>query len=903
MKLVKLQKKVADVLGVSSSQKNLAFEIFIDKISEILLEGITIKVPRIGFFQLKAESAKNGSRPLIFSPLSEDFLKDARQLYLTIDVAHKTKNTSEFDSNIFSIGVGKPLLPLSTDEQPDTETSYAMLKKSIEERVKELLTESDQIPNFNIWDDYYKSPEKFEDEAIDETKNQLSELTSDLKFKEEKMPGKIPENIHENYDTLLPGIDKSEPPEEFNQFTAIKDVQEVPRESENTTVQKEDKQEPVLKDARNVFTTGNENNHGEETSRSEEDYSALEKLQYDENQNQQITIADLLEDMNLPKSETKIKNDDEYIIGDNIVPVKETLDRILADEKIEDNKSEIDNPTVELQEEKISAFEELHKLNDEVISHSEVYEALPDEAEQKIESEKIEENENKVEISSDELEEEKISAFEELHQLNDEVISHQEVYEAVADEAEQKVESEKVEENENKVEISSDELEEEKISAFEELHQLSDETISSQKIIEEQVDEVQSEKDNKDKAESPYDELVEQSMPVIEKASGWNNEEEIEETDDETKIEDENERVEWNWGDELREEFGIPKVEGEEARYEMVDMDEETEGSLRITDDFLDDNETTKDLFDQLEKTLDREFNVDEASKRRFTNVDKKSTIDRNNLKKVVLEFSGPPSKYEFVEDRSSGKEKRMAITLIDEDEERINKTFSGTDKDSGEKYKENYFKKMALIIFGSFVIVGSIVVFIILKGNGSKELQNQSNVLKPSQTKTVADTSIISTPEQIVQTNKDTSATPYELNDFPRTAVSPVPIKDATDKQILETIKRESAKLQSSQKVTPTEKQTASKTVNQDRGKNVITETRVSDRVYYDGKNYNIQVSSWPNRARAEEELNRLRKLGLNAIIVEANLPQKGGMWYRVRLGPFKSQKEAEENLKKNNL
>ena len=848
MKLIKLQKKVADVLGVSSSQKNLAFEIFIDKISEILLEGITIKVPRIGFFQLKAQSAKDGSRPLIFSPLSEDFLKDARQLYLTIDVAPKTKNTAEFDSNIFSIGVGKPLLPLSTDDQPDTETSYAMLKKSIEERVKELLTESDQIPNFNIWDDYYKSPEKFENEAVDETKNQLSELTSDLKFKEEKVTGKIPEIIHENYDTLLPGVDESEPREEFNQFKAIKDIQEVTRESENSSDQKEDKHGPILGDTQNDFAKGNKHIGGKEISRSDEDYSELEKLQFDENQNQQITIADLLEDLNLPKDETKIKNDDEYIIGDNIVPVNETLDRILADEKIEDNKSEIDNPTVELQEEKISAFEE-------------------------------------------------------LHQLKDEIISDEKIYDAVTDDTEQETENEKIEENENKVEIPSDELEEEKISAFETLHQLSDETISSQKIIEEHVDEVHSEIDDKDKVETPSDELVEQSMPAIEKTDNWNDEAEVEETDDETKIDDENERVEWNWGDELREEFGIPKVEGEEAKYEVVDKDEDTEGSLRITDDYLEDNETTKDLFDQLEKTLDREFNVDETPNRRFTNVDKKSTIDRNNLKKVVLEFSGPPAKYEFVEDRSSGKEKRMAITLIDEDDERINKTLTGTGKDLGEKYKENYFKKMALIIFGSFVIVGSIVVFIILKGNGSKELQNQSNVLKPSQANTVADTSIISTPEQIAQTNKDTSATPYELNDFPRTAVSPVPIKDATDKQILETIKRESAKLQSGQKVTPTEKQAASKTVNLNRGKNVIAETRVSDRVYYDGKNYNIQVSSWPNRARAEEELNRLRKLGLNAIIVEANLPQKGGMWYRVRLGPFKSQKEAEENLKKNNL
>ena len=42
--------------------------------------------------------------------------------------------------------------------------------------------ESDQIPNFNIWDDYYKSPEEYEEESVDGTKSQLYELTSDLQI-------------------------------------------------------------------------------------------------------------------------------------------------------------------------------------------------------------------------------------------------------------------------------------------------------------------------------------------------------------------------------------------------------------------------------------------------------------------------------------------------------------------------------------------------------------------------------------------------------------------------------------------------------------------------------------------------------------------------------------------------
>ncbi|MFA5806287.1 MAG: hypothetical protein WC879_16765, partial [Melioribacteraceae bacterium] len=160
MKLAELQKKVTDVLGVSISQKELSFEIFIENISEVLGEGITLKVPRIGFFQQKVILTGFDVSQLIFSPLPEDFTHETHNLYLTIEVLPKVKTKLEFDATVFSIGVGKPLLPLSIDELPDTETSYAMLRKSIEERVKELIADSDQIPNFSIWDDYYKSPEE-----------------------------------------------------------------------------------------------------------------------------------------------------------------------------------------------------------------------------------------------------------------------------------------------------------------------------------------------------------------------------------------------------------------------------------------------------------------------------------------------------------------------------------------------------------------------------------------------------------------------------------------------------------------------------------------------------------------------------------------------------------------------
>ena len=85
------------------------------------------------------------------------------------------------DADVFSIGVGKPILPLTGNDENDAETSYAILRKSIEERVNEILAESDQLPNFNIWDDYYKSVKYVEHTA----KDKASDLNADSEFKEE----------------------------------------------------------------------------------------------------------------------------------------------------------------------------------------------------------------------------------------------------------------------------------------------------------------------------------------------------------------------------------------------------------------------------------------------------------------------------------------------------------------------------------------------------------------------------------------------------------------------------------------------------------------------------------------------------------------------------------------------
>lgn len=74
--------------------------------------------------------------------------------------------------------------------------------------------------------------------------------------------------------------------------------------------------------------------------------------------------------------------------------------------------------------------------------------------------------------------------------------------------------------------------------------------------------------------------------------------------------------------------------------------------------------------------------------------------------------------------------------------------------------------------------------------------------------------------------------------------------------------------------------------------------EKKIHGTIFTSGSKYYFQVSSWKNKYKAEEEVTRLKKLGHNAFITEAYLANKGGMWYRVRIGYFDSLGETEQYM-----
>jgi cell division septation protein DedD len=56
----------------------------------------------------------------------------------------------------------------------------------------------------------------------------------------------------------------------------------------------------------------------------------------------------------------------------------------------------------------------------------------------------------------------------------------------------------------------------------------------------------------------------------------------------------------------------------------------------------------------------------------------------------------------------------------------------------------------------------------------------------------------------------------------------------------------------------------------------------------------YSLQVDSFRDRREASQLAQKLVKAGHSAFLVSVDIPDRGGQWFRVRVGPFSSKAEA---------
>lgn len=152
-----LQKYCAELIGVSSSEKELAFDILKEKIlDQLKKDGDALRVDQLGVFQLKLDK-ENNSAELIFTSSSKQY--SSKTLFLRIPVKLSNYEEDTTVEDIFSISVGKPIVPLKSPSESngDNEASFIFIKKKIEERVSEILNNSEMLTGFNLWDEYLKT--------------------------------------------------------------------------------------------------------------------------------------------------------------------------------------------------------------------------------------------------------------------------------------------------------------------------------------------------------------------------------------------------------------------------------------------------------------------------------------------------------------------------------------------------------------------------------------------------------------------------------------------------------------------------------------------------------------------------------------------------------------------------
>lgn len=777
-----LQKKIAEVLGVSSSEKELAFEIFILKVCEILTEDVTLKVQRIGFFQLK-KNVDESTCTLLFIPLSEDLYRESKNLFLTIPLPSHYHKEKELDPDVFSIGVGKPILPLSGNDATDTETSYAILRKSIEERVNEILASSDQLPNFNIWDDYYKSVKYVEHPSSSKT----DELNADAEFKEEFMAEGLAKNLLELNSFDDHDDSKESPPQEVSLNDLLEGYNAVDSQIEEVPEISSTNEELDFEELKNELSIEEELTVDIDNDSDELD-NALQKVIDDIEKNTDETIAGLTD----------------HIVEEEFSEASQKGENLHIDES-----SETENPGDALQK----VIDDVEKNSDETITGL-----------------------------TDHIDEEELSEISTgINEQTDEYLFHQ-TEEKISEEIELAQEIENVDVNEIIADLAADN--EEHV----------EETEESYSTDEEQYDdslEIEVPTKSKDifyeiKHESKLDEVD------LDKVNEEDNEQNyylgLKRKDDEP--------IEWDWGDELKEEFGVEFLKEEQKqRTEDEEEKRKTDEVETVDEIFKTTQHVRSTLFDELETTVKKE--IEEAEEPH-----------------QVLEYSGESRRFHFVEEQQ----------LEPSYEDTQSKYPTGTRFESTDEILEEFnnekgfsFGKTFLIIFSSFVIVVALIIYFIID---NKEQPDKLTQTIP-QTDSVTSQQLASSDSSQIYND--------EYSDFPR--VASIQTKQESGNLKPETNLSSASKESAAQPIT-----TKPESGNGELYRTTGTDTRVNKNIYYDGREYNFQVSSWRNRLKAEQEVQRLRNKGYDAFVIEAFLPEKGGTWFRVRIGNFKSVIEAEQ-------
>lgn len=213
-----IARKIAELLNISDDRIEEAFAIFKEKLVESLKVGEALKIESLGYFQLKEQVEKldetnfitstDKSLTIVFSP--ESGKSETDSLFINLELESKSQDESEFNENIFQLGVDKPLITLTNEKPENIETN----KYELETSIVSLINNSEKLKDFDLWEHYLKGKE---------SKNVLDELEKNL---DDELDSFSDNNETDNLDLTLGDEDfvKMDENEIFNEIIENSDL-------------------------------------------------------------------------------------------------------------------------------------------------------------------------------------------------------------------------------------------------------------------------------------------------------------------------------------------------------------------------------------------------------------------------------------------------------------------------------------------------------------------------------------------------------------------------------------------------------------------------------------------------------------------------------------------------------
>lgn len=241
MSAEEFKQRVGQLLGVSSSERDMALDILLNKAADILEFFDAVKVRGLGIFQFrKDEAGRVDQNSILFVPAGAVKSPGKKFMYLTLKV-NRPDTADDFDENLFSPGIGKKII--SPDDSLEKTGGPEALRKHIEDKVDEILSESEQLEDFDIWKNYNLSSEEEETAEFsfgneEAEKINFDEIAEEFSFDELTAPPSGSEeestDVSEfDFEEELEFDSENERPESrtFDE-TELPEIEEVPEEFE-----------------------------------------------------------------------------------------------------------------------------------------------------------------------------------------------------------------------------------------------------------------------------------------------------------------------------------------------------------------------------------------------------------------------------------------------------------------------------------------------------------------------------------------------------------------------------------------------------------------------------------------------------------------------------------------------